>query len=54
MGHLKEDVGNPCSAAHDLPREERLRHLNKFRSAVPERGREKERHRDSQVISALV
>lgn len=41
MAHLKEDVDNPCSAACDLPREERLRRAT--RAHIAERGREKER-----------
>ncbi len=43
MAHLKEDVDNPCSAACDLPREERLRRVARVHSLGPERDRERER-----------
>lgn len=46
MAHLREDVDNPCSAACDLPRGERLHRANRVRSSVPERGRERERSSD--------
>ncbi|CAM4734950.1 unnamed protein product [Leuciscus chuanchicus] len=46
MAHLREDVDNPCSAACDLPRGERLHRANRVCSSVPERGRKRERSSD--------
>lgn len=39
IAYLREDVDNPCSAACNLPREERLHSANKNRSSMPEHGK---------------
>ncbi len=44
--HLKEDVDNPCAAACDLPRNERLHRANRTCSSAPECSRERERSSD--------
>ncbi len=46
VAHLGEDVDNPCTAACDLPRDERIRRANRACSSAPERGRARERSSD--------